>query len=99
MQARVGVIPLADPAFGFGGGVAGLEPLRLFPKRAVDGGFDLGSGGVGDGADRAEVVEMERGRGGSPLRADQQRGGGVSTVDRISEPMKSRTWLLVLGEF
>ena len=62
MQARVGVVAVAGPAFGFGGGIARQEPLGLFAEGAVDGAFDLGPGGVGDGADGAEVVEVEPGR-------------------------------------
>ena len=62
LQARVGVVAFSDPALGFGGGVAGQKPLGLLAEGAVDGAFDLGSGGVGDGPHRAEVVDVEPGR-------------------------------------
>lgn len=82
LQACVGVEALADPAFGFGGGVAGLQSLGLFTKRAVDGAFDLGSVGVGDDPHRPPMVEVEPGREGVLSGRVQGLAGLLSTQGR-----------------
>jgi hypothetical protein len=59
LQAGVGVILLADPAFGFGRQVGGGEGLGLFTEGFVDGGFHTGAGGIGDGADGTELIAVQ----------------------------------------
>jgi hypothetical protein len=36
LQARIGIKALADPAFGFGNGLRGRQPLRLLTKRLIN---------------------------------------------------------------
>ena len=47
LQAGVGVVTLADPAFAFGGGEAGLGEGGLLAKRFLAGAFGRWAGGIG----------------------------------------------------
>ena len=64
LQTRVGVIPLADPAFGFRYRIPRQDPFALLAEGFVEGALDLRARRIGDGGDRRQPVAVEVGGGG-----------------------------------
>ncbi|CAN1576139.1 hypothetical protein MCELHM10_03900 [Paracoccaceae bacterium] len=86
LQARVGVEAFADPAFGFGGSIAGEEPFGLLAEGFVEGALDLNPRRRGDRPDRGQPVAVEVGGGGGG-GAVQEFDGGMGVGGNCSAPV------------
>jgi hypothetical protein len=72
-----GIKPIADPAFGLGGGVAGEEPFGLLAEGFVEGALDLHPRRRSDRPAREQPVAMEVGccGGGGAVQEFHRRVG------------------------
>ncbi len=85
LQARAGVIALADVALGFRG-VECIGCLGLLAERAVGRGLGAQACAAGDGAERAEPVAVQHGLFGRDVARDDLLGAVRRMRTRLRTP-------------
>ena len=90
LEPCAGIKPIADPAFGLGGCVAGEEPFGLLAEGFVKGALDLHARRRSDRADRGQPVAVEVGghrRRYAVQEFDGRMGGGQDLLGPQDPPV------------